>query len=233
MSFFVFFFLFLFVFFFNDTATTEIYTLSLHDALPICIVPSFSHYRYCTTTASVNKAFDEVGLLLFTLRNGSAADLKLGKGKLYAEKVMIVHPGQVTPMHLHWSKTEDIINRGGSRLVLQLYEADEHGEPSEADVCFSSDGVSHRMPAGCVVSLSPGESITLTPGLYHTFWSEDAAVLVGEVSTVNDDDRDNRFRDPIGRFPAIEEDEPPLHFLVGDYPSLAHPRSKPAASGRT
>src|SRR3712207_9248452 len=28
--------LFLFSFFFNDTATTEIYTLSLHDALPIC-----------------------------------------------------------------------------------------------------------------------------------------------------------------------------------------------------
>src|SRR5690625_7886618 len=27
-----------FVFFFNDTATTEIYTLSLHDALPICYV---------------------------------------------------------------------------------------------------------------------------------------------------------------------------------------------------
>src|SRR3712207_1447264 len=26
-------------FFFNDTATTEIYTLSLHDALPICVVP--------------------------------------------------------------------------------------------------------------------------------------------------------------------------------------------------
>src|SRR3712207_9438693 len=26
-------------FFFNDTATTEIYTLSLHDALPICVQP--------------------------------------------------------------------------------------------------------------------------------------------------------------------------------------------------
>ena len=26
-----------FFFFFNDTATTEIYTLSLHDALPICL----------------------------------------------------------------------------------------------------------------------------------------------------------------------------------------------------
>src|SRR3712207_7179629 len=32
----------LFFFFFNDTATTEIYTLSLHDALPICFTFSFS-----------------------------------------------------------------------------------------------------------------------------------------------------------------------------------------------
>src|SRR5256885_15056039 len=30
--------LFFFFFFFNDTATTEIYTLSLHDALPICLL---------------------------------------------------------------------------------------------------------------------------------------------------------------------------------------------------
>src|SRR2546422_8979271 len=30
---------FCFFFFFNDTATTEIYTLSLHDALPICPHP--------------------------------------------------------------------------------------------------------------------------------------------------------------------------------------------------
>src|SRR2546422_4329456 len=29
-----------FFFFFNDTATTEIYTLSLHDALPIFVAPS-------------------------------------------------------------------------------------------------------------------------------------------------------------------------------------------------
>ena len=36
-SFFSFLFLFLIFFFFNDTATTEIYTLSLHDALPICV----------------------------------------------------------------------------------------------------------------------------------------------------------------------------------------------------
>src|SRR5436309_13913036 len=33
------FYFFFFFFFFNDTATTEIYTLSLHDALPICLIP--------------------------------------------------------------------------------------------------------------------------------------------------------------------------------------------------
>src|ERR1051326_4281982 len=33
------------VFFFNDTATTEIYTLSLHDALPICLAPTGARGR--------------------------------------------------------------------------------------------------------------------------------------------------------------------------------------------
>src|SRR3712207_7945597 len=32
-------------FFFNDTATTEIYTLSLHDALPICLASASGIYR--------------------------------------------------------------------------------------------------------------------------------------------------------------------------------------------
>jgi D-lyxose ketol-isomerase len=41
-------------------------------------------------------------------------------------------------------------------------------------------------------------------------------VLVGEVSTVNDDETDNVFRDPIRRFPTIEEDESPTRLLVID-----------------
>src|SRR2546430_15236709 len=36
---------FFFFFFFNDTATTEIYTLSLHDALPICAAAA-THGRH-------------------------------------------------------------------------------------------------------------------------------------------------------------------------------------------
>src|SRR2546423_10605678 len=34
-------------FFFNDTATTEIYTLSLHDALPICFCSARSRSTAC------------------------------------------------------------------------------------------------------------------------------------------------------------------------------------------
>src|SRR5216684_9421071 len=41
-----------FFFFFNDTATTEIYTLSLHDALPICARSSPGRCRSVTTTSS-------------------------------------------------------------------------------------------------------------------------------------------------------------------------------------
>src|ERR1051326_9631681 len=49
----IFFFL-CFFFFFNDTATTEIYTLSLHDALPICttLPPSSSPGRQCRCPSS-------------------------------------------------------------------------------------------------------------------------------------------------------------------------------------
>ncbi len=67
------------------------------------------------------------------------------------------------------------------------------------------------------VELEPGESVTLLPGVWHAFWGEEGDVLIGEVSTVNDDLTDNLFRDPIGRFSAIEEDEAPLHLLVSDY----------------
>jgi hypothetical protein len=45
-------------------------------------------------------------------------------------------------------------------------------------------------------------------------------VLAGEVSSINDDDGDNRFHEDLGRFPMIEEDELPLRLLVGDYKTL-------------
>ena len=46
---------------------------------------------------------------------------------------------------------------------------------------------------------------------------EGGDVLIGEVSTVNDDLTDNIFREPIGRFAEIDEDVAPTHLLVSDY----------------
>jgi D-lyxose ketol-isomerase len=158
------------------------------------------------------------GLTLFTIRNGNPADLPRGAGKLYAEKVLIVDVDQVTPLHFHWQKVEDIINRGGGRLVLQLYPSTPDGGLADTPVTVSTDGILRTLPAGGKVVLEPGESITLPTGLYHSFWAEGSRVLVGEVSLVNDDNTDNRFYEPVGRFPTIEEDEPPLYLLVKDYP---------------
>src|SRR5256886_5523388 len=43
-------------FFFNDTATTEIYTLSLHDALPISVVPRMYEYTLASWRATRDPA---------------------------------------------------------------------------------------------------------------------------------------------------------------------------------
>ncbi len=161
--------------------------------------------------------FARRGLVLFTLRNGSLADLAAARGKLYAEKLMIVEVGQVTPLHFHWTKTEDIIVRGGGNLVVQLFSSAPEGELGDAVVVVSVDGVRHVLASGSSVTLAPGESISIPDHLYHTFCAEDGRVLAGEVSLVNDDLHDNRFYEPVGRFPTIEEDEPPLRYLTADY----------------
>ncbi len=162
--------------------------------------------------------FDRRGLLLFTARNGNAADLALGRGMLYAEKILISRTGQVAPMHRHDLKAEDIINRGGGTLALKLYASTEDGSiDREADVEVPVDAVIRSLSAGGILRLHPGESVTLLPGIWHAFWGEGADVLIGEVSTVNDDETDNVFAEPISRFSTVEEDEPPYRLLVSDY----------------
>lgn len=168
--------------------------------------------------------YDKTGLFLFTTRNGRLADLARGRGMLYAEKIMIVRDRQYCPMHRHNLKAEDIINRGGGTLALELYMSDADGRIDQrAGVEVPTDGLVRTLPAGGVLKLAPGESVTLLPGVWHAFWGEDRDVLVGEVSTVNDDLTDNIFADPIGRFPEIEEDVDPWHFLVGDYDKFLGP----------
>ena len=161
--------------------------------------------------------YDAKGLFLFTVRNGHLSNLQKGHGKVYAEKIMIVGVDQITPLHFHWLKTEDIINRGGGDLIIKLYNATEDEGLANTEVTVFIDSIQHTVPAGGIITLTPGESITLEPYCYHAFWGAKESVLVGEVSTVNDDNTDNRFYAQIGRFPEIEEDESPLYLLVGDY----------------
>ena len=159
--------------------------------------------------------FKRQGLSLFTIRNGNWDK----KDKMYCEKIMVADEEQETPMHFHWNKTEDIINRGGGNLVIELFGSDKKESFSDQPVQVKVDGVVRSISPGGSVILTPGESICLEQGMYHRFYGEKGKgrVLVGEVSAVNDDTSDNRFYETVGRFPAIEDNEKPLHLLASDY----------------
>ncbi|WP_299401803.1 D-lyxose/D-mannose family sugar isomerase [uncultured Roseobacter sp.] len=164
--------------------------------------------------------YDEMGLFLFTLRNGRLADLQRGGGMCYAEKLLISKRDQLSPMHTHVIKAEDIINRGGATLVIELFGSDDDGKFAEdRGGTVWCDGIERAYAPGEKLRFAPGESVTLMPGDWHAFWGEGGDVLIGEVSTVNDDETDNIFRDPIGRFAEVEEDVAPTHLLVSDYRS--------------
>ena len=164
--------------------------------------------------------FDRVGFSLITLRNGNRA-MPDRYPKVYAEKLLFLKEGQYSPMHFHWFKTEDIINRAGGNVLIKVYNSlpDEEID-TVSDVTVHTDGRTYTVPAGTQVRLCPGESIHIQQRLYHDFTVEPGTgpVLLGEVSQCNDDKSDNRFNPPMGRFPAIEEDEPPYRLLCGEYP---------------
>jgi len=166
--------------------------------------------------------FARFGLVLFTLRNGNQRDKRWKKP--YAEKILLPIPGQMTPMHFHWTKMEDIINRGGGNMIMKVYNATEDDKLADTPVEVVTDGVVRTVPAGTELVVKPGESVTVPRRLFHAFWIQEGTerVLIGEVSSVNDDEIDNYFLEPIGRFPEIEEDEPPVHLLCIDYSGGAY-----------
>ena len=163
--------------------------------------------------------FDSIGMGLITLRNGSQHDPRYRK--TYAEKLLFLRDNMISPMHFHWIKSEDIINRGGGTLLIRIYNDDGDGGLADTDVLVNSDGRSFTVPAGTEIRLEPGESLTLWPHQYHEFHvvPGSGSVLIGEVSQCNDDNTDNRFYMPVYRFPEIEEDEPPYRLLCGEYPA--------------
>ena len=163
--------------------------------------------------------FDEVGFSLLTIRNGNQK-MPQKYPKPYAEKLLMLYEGQKAPMHYHWSKMEDIINRGGNDVYITVYNGSEDNEKLDTDVTVYKDGKREVVPAGTQVRLTPGESITIMQYMYHDFIVPETGgpVLLGEVSMCNDDENDNCFYEPIGRFPAVEEDEAPYRLLCNEYP---------------
>lgn len=164
--------------------------------------------------------FDKIGAVLFTLRNGNIYDSS--KGTPYCEKMIALKAGQILPLHYHVSKTEDIINRAGGTLCVRLYNSivkdGTYHIDELSDVKVRMDGIMVQVPAGGVVEVTNGNSITLTPYIYHEFYAkpEDGDLIVGEVSTINDDRKDNFFATPVV-LPPIEEDEVPLYPLCNGY----------------
>ncbi len=165
--------------------------------------------------------FDTFGFSLITIRNGNRL-MADRYPKVYAEKLLYLKEGQYAPNHFHWYKTEDIINRGGGNVLIRVYNSlPDESVDRKSDVTVHTDGRAYVVPAGTQVRLVPGESIHIYQRLYHDFEVEPGTgpVLLGEVSQCNDDNNDNRFDTPIGRFPAIEEDEAPYRLLCNEYPA--------------
>ena len=152
------------------------------------------------------------GLILFTIRNGIQ-----NTSRAYCEKIIVMQPGQVCPYHHHIHKTEDIINRSQHDIAFQIY----HEKEPEASVTISVDSIQRTLKSKEPLILHSGQSLTLPPLYTHKFWPLKHVALIGEVSTVNDDNTDNVFCDnKTRRFPTIEEDEDILFPIVGDYKKL-------------
>jgi hypothetical protein len=169
--------------------------------------------------------FAATGRTLLTLRNGSS---KFASGKDYAEKLILDPENQKPPLHFHRHKMEDIINRGGGNILLRLYQSKADGSRSGEKLSIQFDGETRSVAAGELVRLTPGQSITIRPGIIHQFWGEEGTgmrlgdrlyTVSGEVSRVCDDWSDNCWLEPCERFCQIEEDVPRKHYLVHEYPA--------------
>ncbi len=170
-------------------------------------------------------AFAAEGLTLFTLRMGDWRELEAKRGRLYGEKAIMCQDGQRAPYHYHVVKTEDIVNRGGARFVVELFKVDEKGAPLKERFRALKDVAMLDLEAGDRVRLEPGESLTLEPHVAHAFWAEGGAAIAGEVSLVNDDGADNYFVPPLAPSRPIEEDAPARFVTVRDHERLQRVRS--------
>lgn len=157
-----------------------------------------------------NAKWDVTDLGLGDFENTGLVLVNLAEEPEYCEKLMYSMKGQVTPLHTHRSKKEDIICRSG-RLAVELWQGHPKSTPRGTSFFVMRNGIATQIESGIPFVLESGERVTMRQGVYHAFWAESEGCVLGEISTANDDANDNFFVNPdIGRFPQIEEDEPPF-----------------------
>ncbi len=163
--------------------------------------------------------FDEIGGTLFTLRNGIKG---INIGTPYAEKLIILKEGQRLPLHYHIEKTEDIINRFGGLLSIKLFNSIKGKIDYNSEVVVYIDSIKERVSPGEEILLRPGQGITIEPYMYHLFKAKESKgdLVCGEVSSINDDFKDNYFAEEIARFSDIEEDEQRRYVLCNEYSEI-------------
>jgi D-lyxose ketol-isomerase len=120
-----------------------------------------------------------------------------------------------TPAHAHAKKKEDIICRWG-KLAVKVWAT----KPPLSENTLFAIPINHEeetVTSGSIIELEAGSRVTLVPGVYHEFYPVSAECIIEEVSTANDDLHDNFFVDPrVGRYPGIEEDEPPTLRVISE-----------------
>jgi D-lyxose ketol-isomerase len=129
---------------------------------------------------------------------------------------MFAFKDQVTPLHTHKRKKEDIIVRWG-KLNVEIWDGFPDDSKRNEFLDLQITGKKQKVQNGTILTLAAGERVTLTPGIYHAFWPITDECIIGEVSTANDDLNDNFFVNPdIGRFSEMVEDESAIIKLVSD-----------------
>ena len=138
--------------------------------------------------------FARSGLVLITLADTPE----------YCEKLMYARARQMTPLHAHRRKKEDIICRFG-RLAFQLWPGPPAASERGRAMVVLRNGANFTVAADTPFIIEAGERITVVPGIYHAFWPESPVCIIGEVSTANDDANDNSefragFNTPENKF---------------------------------
>ena len=118
-------------FFFNDTATTEIYTLSLHDALPIlaCVTEKIHEFSSILRSAPLRERNDALKFLVHFVGDVHQP-LHLGNLKDRGGGTLrFLYKGEVATLHYLWDG--GLIDWGGTSLLK--YAARLNGRVSEAE----------------------------------------------------------------------------------------------------